>query len=385
MLDGTNMCAIRMNILFIAPRFHSNQVPLVAELASRGNKIGFAVTAAYTGECHDNTEFYFIPQDRIAAFFDKLFNSNGDSTWRSRWGCPSIRGLYAVISICRWDRVVFRGGASIGSLIFCAIAILKKLDVIYYTQGDVFVGVQSLKQKIVCAVVTKVLKWRWFSPVFGSVGVEKKCCELMDYIPFAMNIPAIERKYTGGQVLRIISVGKFEERKNFHALIKALQSVPLGRWSLTIVGQKLNDAHEAYYRRILSMVNALGLERFVSIKTNLPHREVLILYSGHDLFILPSLNEPASVSHLESMACGVPPVIMRSNGTAGYVKHGVTGFLLDANDVDEISAVVRWAIDHRFELLSMSRQCVAYVKKVHDPSILATYIERNAGSYGSGG
>lgn len=55
-------------------------------------------------------------------------------------------------------------------------------------------------------------------------------------------------------------------------------------------------------------------------------------YQACDAFILPTLYDPFTNSVLESLACGTKIVTTRQNGASEVVKHGETGFLMDAQD-----------------------------------------------------
>ena len=56
------------------------------------------------------------------------------------------------------------------------------------------------------------------------------------------------------------------------------------------------------------------------------------------LFVLASRDEPAAVSPLEAMAHSLPVVCSDSNGTRGYIRHGVNGFVFATDDHDDLVA-----------------------------------------------
>ena len=73
---------------------------------------------------------------------------------------------------------------------------------------------------------------------------------------------------------------------------------------------------------ISHLVEALGAQE-----------EVLPLLSIADVFLLPSSLESFGLAALEAMACEVPVVASRVGGLPEVVEHGVTGYLLDPEDV----------------------------------------------------
>lgn len=57
-----------------------------------------------------------------------------------------------------------------------------------------------------------------------------------------------------------------------------------------------------------------------------------------DLFIMPSSSESFGLSALEAMACEVPVISSNAGGLPEVNIHGVTGFLSDIGDVDDMAA-----------------------------------------------
>ena len=56
-----------------------------------------------------------------------------------------------------------------------------------------------------------------------------------------------------------------------------------------------------------------------------------------DLFIMPSASESFGLSALEAMACEVPVISSNAGGLPEVNIHGVTGFLSDIGDVEDMA------------------------------------------------
>ncbi|MCA1761531.1 MAG: N-acetyl-alpha-D-glucosaminyl L-malate synthase BshA [Cryomorphaceae bacterium] len=57
-----------------------------------------------------------------------------------------------------------------------------------------------------------------------------------------------------------------------------------------------------------------------------------------DLFILPSESESFGLAALEALATGVPVIATRAGGIPEVIEHGVSGFLSEVGDVDNMAA-----------------------------------------------
>lgn len=85
----------------------------------------------------------------------------------------------------------------------------------------------------------------------------------------------------------------------------------------TIVG-------DGQYRPELErLVSELGIEKLVEFRGNLPHDEVLALYSSHDVFLFPSLRDSGGFAVLEAMSAGLPIICLNLGGPGLAVTENV--------------------------------------------------------------
>jgi N-acetyl-alpha-D-glucosaminyl L-malate synthase BshA len=84
------------------------------------------------------------------------------------------------------------------------------------------------------------------------------------------------------------------------------------------------------------LVEKLGLTDRVVFLGNSNQIDKILCFS--DLFLLPSQSESFGLAALEAMINEVPVISSNAGGIAEVNQHGVTGFLSDIGNVDEMAA-----------------------------------------------
>ena len=82
------------------------------------------------------------------------------------------------------------------------------------------------------------------------------------------------------------------------------------------------------------LVEQLGIEHRVKFLGNSGEIDKILCFS--DLFLLPSETESFGLAALEAMASGVPVISSNTGGIPEVNQHGVTGFLSDVGDIDDM-------------------------------------------------
>ena len=81
------------------------------------------------------------------------------------------------------------------------------------------------------------------------------------------------------------------------------------------------------------------------------------VYSAADVFVLPSLEDNLPLTGLESLACGTPIIGFDAGGIPDYVQEGVTGYLAQTGNADELSQCLVSAFEDMKSLRQMSVAC----------------------------
>ncbi len=163
---------------------------------------------------------------------------------------------------------------------------------------------------------------------------------------------------------RCVAVGRMVRQKGFDTLVRAWSQVAdrLPEAELVLVG----DGPDA--RRLRGLVLRLRLTGSVRFTGPLRRDEVAALLPTATVFALPvrtrlaGLNpEGLGLGFLEAAASGLPVIAGRSGGAPETVRDGVTGRVVDPDDVDGLAAAITDLLADRDRAAVMGRAGRAYV------------------------
>ena len=132
--------------------------------------------------------------------------------------------------------------------------------------------------------------------------------------------------------LVIGALGRMVAVKNQRVLVEAfalLRQSGHDAVELLLVGD--GDCRAALQQQ----VKDLGLTDAVTFHGWQP--DLRVVYAAIEVLSIPSLNEGMPIAALESMAAGVPVVASAVGGLKDLIRHGDTGWLVPANDVNALA------------------------------------------------
>jgi glycosyltransferase involved in cell wall biosynthesis len=139
----------------------------------------------------------------------------------------------------------------------------------------------------------------------------------------------------GRKSVRIVAVSRLIVRKGLDTLIEALSRLRGEAVSLDIAGEgPLSET-------LRELARSHGIADRVRFHGFLDRASLDSLLADADVFVLTSVAESCSMALLEAMAAGLPLIATRVGGTSELVEHGTNGLLIDAQNVDELSAALR--------------------------------------------
>jgi N-acetyl-alpha-D-glucosaminyl L-malate synthase BshA len=143
---------------------------------------------------------------------------------------------------------------------------------------------------------------------------------------------------------------------------KVMESIPA---KLILIGdgpERVNVEQDCRESKYSDHIRFLGKQEAVE--------EIL---SVCDLFILPSETESFGLAALEAMACQVPVISTNTGGLPELNVQGVTGFMSNVGDVDEMAKNAVYILGDDKRLAQFKQQALAHAKKFDIEKIMPLY------------
>lgn len=140
-------------------------------------------------------------------------------------------------------------------------------------------------------------------------------------------------------VLRIITVARFNQQKNVLTFMKAVRMVKDMDIKVHFdwYGDKTNNS--AYYAEVEKEYRLLNITDHLTLHD--PNQKIEEEYRKSDVFCLPSLYEGYPNVVAEAMSCGLPVICSNVYENPYIVEEGVNGFLFNPEDPSDIARAIR--------------------------------------------
>ncbi len=150
------------------------------------------------------------------------------------------------------------------------------------------------------------------------------------------NVDEAEKIY-GGKTNRLITVSRFDRRKNHEKVIMALRNLKEIYPDIIYVCIGYGDEEE----NVKKLVNELNLENQVVFLKNISHNLKNALVASSNIFVMPSIIDKKSVegfgiAYVEAAQFGIPSVGGKDGGASDAIIHEKTGLICDGNNLEDI-------------------------------------------------
>ena len=356
-----------MKIAFLAPRFHTNQITLVSYLIKNGNQISFYVTRKGQIEDHSILKPKIIQKSIFTSLVKSLIRPK-NFLFDYKYGMPSFKEIINFKSQ-KFDLIIIRDPINLMGLIYFVWAKIIGMNILLYAQQEIYKNKSSIKEKFK-EIFIKLTKNKWISPCLGKKKF-KKISKNIYYLPFCYYPHSYKKKWFINNRFNILTIGKFIERKNHLLLIKAIRRLNLKlrhKISLIIIGECVTEDNYQYLQKVKKAAKKSSLK--IKILTNINPKKIKKYYKISDCFVLPSANEPASVSNIEAMAYGLPVITTDTNQTSCYTKNGINGYIVKSNNSIDLSNKIKLLILNSSKTKKFGRESLKLIKKKYNPEII---------------
>ncbi len=330
-----------MKFLYVAPRYHTNQMDIMKGLTERGHEVRFISHYAAIIEDYSCVTPIVLGYSRLYKLIDFLYVKvihRKDPTaivFKIQHGFPPFGKLKKLICGFAPDLVILRE-RSVYSMAAYYICKRKGYPCILYNQNPLWS--EPAKTDLLHRLVDRMTPALRMTPVMGESKPGRTVKENDYFVPFVVNPQRgpKQRTYFESGRIHILCIGKYEIRKHHLELLQAAEKLrDKYEIHVTLVGEATNHFQKAYCEQVKDYVREHRMENLVTVKTNVAKRDMEREYLAADLYVIPSTLEMASVSQLEAMSYSLPVICSDTNGTACYVEDGVTGYLFrDCDQAD---------------------------------------------------
>jgi len=348
-----------MNILYVAPRYHTNQVPIMRGWSEHNCRVMFMAEFEGVSEVHDYVEFVRLKPNFLSKIvfniIDKKYSPNQAEGKKIVMFIPAFMDTLKKIKEFKPDLVIVRERYITNFAIYFICKILKINKCILYVQQPIYgnVGTNNpikkyLKSKLFPRVV--------FSPIYyhGKMrGIGRNSD--IGFVPLIVGNKKtkndLRENYFADDTIHFLDIGKYRDYKNHFFLIdvfdKLKNKISGVNIKLTIIGQLSNSDEKDYFNRLNSYIKEKGLEDIIETRENIPFREMDALYKGQDVLLLPSTYESAGMVILEAMENGLCVVASIYCGLASYLEEYQCGYTFDIKETTELENILLELIKHK--------------------------------------
>ncbi len=285
-------------------------------------------------------------------------------------GIPPILKLWREMQRQRPSAVIIRDPRTAYGLLAILISKLIGTRVIFYTQTPQCERTNRWKAWVRKGTL-RIVNAAWITPVLGNSNRYKPAFVDLHYVPFVIEPQTCPRvkQWFAGDMVNILSVGKFERRKNHRLFLDAVSRLAT-RYPIrvTIIGESSSTPErQQEFTSVKRYSKHIGLDDRVNFKTGLSFSEIQKEYALHDLFVLASHDEPGAVSLLEAMSHSLPVICSDSNGTQCYVHPDKNGFVFRSNNLDDLESHMDRILRCRERLMEMGQHSYKLVVLEHAP------------------
>jgi len=288
--------------------------------------------------------------DKIASFPIERVDLYYKWFW-PRW----LKAFFLLVKRSRnFDTVWVSHVLPLGTVALLAKVLLRKDYLVFMHSMDFAMATRNGWKSILTRTILKKANL----VVTNSQALADRAKEFESSIKTLVVYPSVNPDFTRAAVTceqtpadkpTLLTVGRLVGRKGHHKVLEAM--VRLKNVSDNFNLRYLIVGSGMEYSSILKHVQKLDLESHVEFFQNVSHEELPNFYRAADVFVMPAENKGADqegfgiVYHEAGLSC-LPVIGSKLPGVDEAVLHGKTGVLVEAGNVDQLAAAIKYLVEN---------------------------------------
>lgn len=187
-----------------------------------------------------------------------------------------------------------------------------------------------------------------------------------------------EKYKIGDEEKVLIFSGRINEEKGVKQLLQAIEKIKYSKFKLLIVGSYFFNTNikSDFDKQIRMLVNKNKDK--VIFTGYVEYNEIPNVYAIADIAVLPSMwEEPAALTVLESMSCGLPIIMTDSGGIIEYVNDKMAIIIKrDANIVENLANAIDELLVDEPKMKKMSKEAKKQSQLYSKSNYYENFIDR---------
>jgi phosphatidylinositol alpha-1,6-mannosyltransferase len=190
---------------------------------------------------------------------------------------------------------------------------------------DAFIAVSEFTRK-------KFLNWTKLKSSYGFILPNS--IDLKKYGPRPKNY-ALLNKYRLLNKTVLMTLGRLSSEERYKGIDEVLEVLPLVEKKVSNIAYLVvGDGTDR--KRLEEKARVLGVKERVVFSGMVPENEKIDHYCLADVFVMPGRGEGFGIVYLEAMACGIPVVASKVDGSREAVMDGKLGIIVNPDNKDEL-------------------------------------------------
>ena len=329
-----------MKFVFVAPRFHTNQYEIVKTLQNNGHDVEFNVVEIGHTEDHSLLMPKLYKSCLLSKLAIKLSKKEDAFLYKS---FPNPFKYFFDLKKSNADFVVLRNPNRYFSLLSAICARLLGIKVIFYSLTPLHQK-YSKSRKIITNLLLSLFDAVWMTPIEGNKVKHEFYPNGMYFIPFAVPQWSDSVKLVDN-IPKLLMVARLQKRKNYLLFLEAINILKNKYdFKVTLIGKCMDEKQKQELIKVTDYITLHNLEKIVNIQLNVPFSQIQEYYKSHDLFVLPARDEPAGISILEALSCGLPVICSSTCGTRFYVDKGFNGQIFQCEVLEDLIEKIEYCL-----------------------------------------